>query len=198
MKFIKENSYDIVKLFVNQIGISIFSLVLYTAAGLVIDVDLYLSIFAILFYAALIYTASWDMGAQDRIKVDSGKMKQNNFKGAIVAGVANIPNAIFIVMAIIFIGSYLAGGSEGLYTAFGIINLIFRLICAMYIGVLSAIFPAEIVDGVITEAGKAAYLGQSIGYLVCLIIPIAAGAIGYYLGMKNIKPFNCTPKSTKK
>ena len=198
MRFFKENSYDIVKLFVNQIGISIFSLVLYTAASRIIDVELYISIFAILFYAALIYTAAWDLGSQDRLKVDAGKMKQNDFKGAIVAAVANIPNVIFIVFAIIFIGSYLAGGSEGMYTAFGIINLVFRLICAMYIGVLSAIFPAEIVDGAITEAGKAAYLSQSIGYLVCLIIPILAGAIGYYLGMRNIKPLSAARKPAEK
>ena len=198
MRFLKENSYDIVKLFVNQIGISIFSLVLYTAASRIIDVELYISIFAILFYAALIYTASWDMGSQDRIKVDSGKMKQNDFKGAIVAAVANIPNVIFIVLAIIFIGSHLASGSEGMYTAFGVINLVFRLICAMYIGVLSAIFPAEVIDGVITEAGKTAYLNQSIGYLVCLIVPILAGAIGYYLGMRNIKPFSVSHKPAEK
>lgn len=33
MKIFKENSYDIVKLYVNQIGIMIFSMLLYTAVG---------------------------------------------------------------------------------------------------------------------------------------------------------------------
>ncbi len=197
MKFLKDNSYDIVKLIVNQVGISIFSLVLYTAAGLILDIDLYLSIFAVLFYAALVFMAAWDMGAQDRLKVDTGKLKQNNFKGALVAGVANIPNAIFIVAAIIFIAVHLASGSEGAYTAFGIINLIFRLFCAMYIGILTAIFPVEAVDGVITEVGKTAYLNQSIGYIVCLLIPVIASAIGYYLGMKNVKIFAASPKNRK-
>ena len=197
MKFLKDNSYDIVKMLINQIGISIFSLVLYTAAGLIWEIDLYLSIFAIIFYAALIYTAAWDMGAQDRIRIDSGKLRANPFRGAAVAGIANIPNALLIILAIIFIGSHLSSGAEGAYTAFAIVNLIFRLACAMYIGVLTAIFPVEMVDQTITLAGKEAYLYQSIGYLVCLIIPIAMSAIGYYLGTKNRRIFNRTVSPTR-
>ena len=59
MKFFKENSYDIVKLFIYQMGITIFSLVLYTAASAVEDAALklklriILSVFATLFYFAL-------------------------------------------------------------------------------------------------------------------------------------------------
>ena len=33
MKTFKENSYDIVRLYVNQLGIMIFSMLLYTAVG---------------------------------------------------------------------------------------------------------------------------------------------------------------------
>ena len=60
MKFLKENSYDIVKLFINQIGIAIFSTVLYTAVGDIEDVALRsgiriaISAFAMLFYFALL------------------------------------------------------------------------------------------------------------------------------------------------
>ena len=60
MKFFKDNSYDIIKLYINQIGIAIFSLVLYTAIGFLEDAGLnlklrvVLSVFATLFYFALI------------------------------------------------------------------------------------------------------------------------------------------------
>ena len=45
MKFFKENSYDIVKLFINQIGITIFSFMLYTAVAMIEDESLFLKIF---------------------------------------------------------------------------------------------------------------------------------------------------------
>ena len=67
MRFFKENSYDIVRLYINQIGISIFSMVLYTAVGTIelssklLDVGL--SVFLLGFYFTLIYTASWEYGA---------------------------------------------------------------------------------------------------------------------------------------
>ena len=35
MKFFKENSYDVVRLFINQVGITIFSMIIYTAVGMV-------------------------------------------------------------------------------------------------------------------------------------------------------------------
>ena len=35
MKFLKENSYDIIKLYITQIGIAIFSFMIYTAAGMI-------------------------------------------------------------------------------------------------------------------------------------------------------------------
>ncbi len=197
MKFLKDNSYDIVKMLINQIGISIFSLVLYTAAGLIWDIDVYLSVFAILFYAALIYTAAWDMGAQDRVRVDSGKLRANPLRGAAVAGIANIPNAVLIIMAIIFMSSHLSSGAEGAYTAFAVVNLIFRLTCAMYIGILTAMFPVEMVDNVITTTGKEAYLYQSVGYLVCLLIPIVMSTVGYYLGTKNYRIFNRTQSPSR-
>lgn len=197
MKFLKDNSYDIAKMLINQIGISIFSLVLYTAAGLIWDIDVYLSVFAILFYAALIYTAAWDMGAQDRVRIDSGKLRANPLRGAAIAGIANIPNAVLIILAIIFMSSHLSGGAEGAYTAFAVVNLIFRLACAMYIGVLTAMFPVEMVDDVITLAGKEAYLYQSVGYLVCLLIPIAMSTLGYYLGTKNYRIFNHTQSPSR-
>ena len=37
MRFFKENSYDVVRLYVNQFGITIFSLILYFSASIVAD-----------------------------------------------------------------------------------------------------------------------------------------------------------------
>ena len=61
MRFFRDNSDSIVKLYINQIGVAIFSMFLYTAAGalsvggiasLLIKVGI--SVFAVLFYFSLI------------------------------------------------------------------------------------------------------------------------------------------------
>ena len=85
MKFFKENSYDIVKLLINQIGIAIFSMTLYFSIALIEDanlkstLNLLVSIFSTLFYYALIYTAAWEFGAKDKIRIDGGKMEKCSF-----------------------------------------------------------------------------------------------------------------------
>ena len=63
MNFFKENSYDIVKLYLTQIAISVFALIMYTSAGFIqantslsATFQIIISIFSILFYFVLLYT----------------------------------------------------------------------------------------------------------------------------------------------
>ena len=101
MRFLKENSYDIVRLYINQIGMTIFSLVLYfsvtslgdnpDSAALYVKLKIGISIFAILFFFALLYTAAWDWGANDKIRIDSGKIKKNS---AVSLGVAHTAHPV--------------------------------------------------------------------------------------------------------
>ena len=93
MKFIKENSYDIVKFFIYQAGIAIFSIALLTAVSSAIEDDdglrsimkLVVSILAVGFYIMLVYTVSWEHGAKDRIRIDAGKISGDSFKAAKIA-----------------------------------------------------------------------------------------------------------------
>ena len=168
MKLIKENSYDIVKLIINQIGISIFSLVLYTSLGFVGENSAELafglrtvfSVFSIIFYWALLYTATWEMGAKDKIRIDGGKLKDVKGKGAILGFVANLPNIILAVLAILSRGFYILTGAEVSNTAFLLINLVLRLFAAMYIGIAS--FACE---SLAADYGLF-YLTQSLFFLV--------------------------------
>ena len=112
MKFIKENSYDIVRFFIYQIGIAIFSLSVAYPLNEVSDdeytkklIQLGVSILAIAFYCILVYTVSWERGANDRIKIDGGKLKADPFKSAKLAILANIPN--FILSAVAIVASFL-------------------------------------------------------------------------------------------
>ena len=189
MKFLKENSYDIVRLYINQIGITIFSLVLYTSISFIEDTSLNLqlkvalSVFASIFYFALLYTASWEYGAKDRIKIDSGRIKYMPFKGTLISLAANAPNFILAIFTIITMAIYLSAGIDGFNTAFAIFNLLLRFTNSMFLGLLQGIF------SFITDVNTS-HIWQSVGYLVMPLFSVLVTQIGYTFGEKNIRIFS--------
>ena len=193
VKFIKEHSYDIVKLIVNQIGITIFSLVLYTAIGSIEDESLYskimviMSIFALLFYLSLIYTATWDYGARDKIRIDGGKLVPIKAKGLLLGLIANIPNIILSATAVISMLVYMSCGSDGAYSLFGISNLILRFVNAMHIGILQGIF------AFLKDNNDAYFLWQSVGYLISPAITMLVAHLGYEMGIREFRIFKPIP-----
>ena len=194
MKFIKDHSYDIIRLYIIQIGISIFSLLLYTSVSGLDDKDLAnklkiaISIFAILFFFALIYTLSWEWGANDIIRIDAGRQKKNVFKGTILAACANILNVILAGACIISMVAYM-NGSGGALSVLQVFNLILRMTDAMYIGVLMSIFS-------FAEGTDLYNLYQSIGYMLTPLLSMAVTHVGYVFGLKNIKIFGSKAKKS--
>ncbi len=194
MRFLKEHSYDILRLYINQIGITIFSLVLYTSVGaldksLSLKLQIAISVFAMLFFFALLYTVAWDWGANDKIRIDAGRMKKSTFKGAFMALIANAINFILAGVCVISMILYL-NGSEGALNVSQIFNLLLRVTNAMYLGVIKGIFIAF-------KDAEIYNLVQSIAFLVAPILAIAATHIGYIFGLKNIRIFP-TKKTAKK
>ena len=185
MKFLRENSYDIVRLFINQVGITIFSLVLYISLGAIEDdaavgsLQIFMSVFAIGFYLALLYTAAWEYGAKDKIRIDGGRMTRQGYKGALMALIANLPNIIIAMLAVIFGIVYISSGSEGFNTAFSLLTLLIRFMAAMYHGVLNAVFSSFRSDVVFFN------LMQDVGYLVAPLLAIGATQLGYSLGLRE-------------
>ena len=185
MRFLKENSYDVIRLYINQIGITIFSLVLYFSvtslsenpdnASLYAKVKLGISVFAIIFYFALLYTASWDWGANDKIRIESGKITKRIGKGALIATIAQLPN--FILAGGCVISELIIKNGEGVISQ--IFRPIYLLTNGMYIGLIQIIF----------SSSANVYLFESIGYFVTPFLAIAATHIGYIFGVKNIKIF---------
>lgn len=197
MKFLKENSYDILRLYINQIGITIFSLVLYFSVSMLEDkvislrLKIAISIFAMLFFFALLYTAAWDWGAKDKIRIEGGKMKKNRAKGALMALFANAINFFLAAGCIISIWMYIKGVDSAL-SASQIFNLLLRMTNAMYIGVLQGVFLAF-------ESQENLYnLYQSIGFFFSPILAIASTHIGYIFGLKNKRIFPAGSKPQNK
>lgn len=196
MRFLKENSYDVVKLFINQIGIAIFSMALYSAVSIAWPGDggmsswaqVIISVFAILFYLVLIYTAMWEIGAKDKIKVDGGRMKQFNLKGILMGLLANVPNFLLCGLAALFMGIYLINGVEWLKGVFAILNLIFGFIESMYLGVVINIFP--IAEGATAHAADIVYFNRTLAYLIMPMLTVGVTGLGYWLGFKEFRVFS--------
>lgn len=188
MKFFRENSYDIVKLYINQIGISIFSLFLYFAVGgleleggLKLLADALISAFSMIFYFVLIYLAAWDFGAKDKVRVDSGRTAAIPKKGLFMSLTANLPNFVLSFLCIVFLAASLLAGSEGLYAVFAVFSFILRITTAMYNGLLQVVF-----QGVRVAAGdKVFLLWQSVGFLVIPVLAVGITQLGYSLGCRE-------------
>ena len=199
MKFIKENGYDILRLFINQVGITIFSLVLYTSTSDVFEDDatalrikVGISIGAMLFYFALLYTATWDIGAKDKIRIDGGRLKKTTYKGALMSLMANSLNFILALVCVISSGILVSSESEAAMNLLQIFNLFLRMLNAMYLGLIQGIFVS------VQDNTNLYFFYQSIGYLVAPLLAILSTHLGYFMGLKDKKIFSGGKKKNAK
>jgi hypothetical protein len=146
-----------------------------------------ISVFAMLFFFALLYTMGWDWGANDIIRIESGKQQKTPLKGALLGFAANIIN--FLLAGVCIISMLLViNGNEGAGAVNQVFNLLLRFTNSMYLGVIK---------GLISSAADSnlLYLYQSIAYFVAPILAIGATQLGYFLGTKNFRIFGRNKKS---
>ena len=193
MKIFRENTYDVIRLYVNQLGIMIFSMLLYTAVGSIENeslsnaLSIFVSIFSTCFYLALIYYAMWEIGAKDKIRIDGGRMEPCKRKGFVMALFANIPNFVISGLTVILMSLFLATKNDGIYAAFLIFNTITRLHESMYLGIINAIAPAGL------TAGSIDYIKFLIAAILFTVIPLVSVAVthlAYTLGTREKKIFS--------
>lgn len=188
-KFIKEYSYDAVKMLVTQCAISIFGLVLVLACGLAENYTLrtICSVGAILFYMFLIYTMVWEMGAKDKISVEYGHKKAMPLKGLYISLMANVIN--FILAIGILLGLCLSDVSF-FSTLGGICKSIDIFIQGMFSGVLAIQVKPEL------PLNSLAFV-----YFLTPLPAMLSSLLGYWFGTKNIKligPFSTKPDQSHK
>ena len=189
MKFLKENSYDIVRLFINQIGITIFSVVIYLPAMVSIGDNAELkatataliSAFATLFYLILLYNAGWEFGSLDRMKSDSGKINLNRCKGMYMSLIANLPNFLLAGVATILMIVHMSTANASALTAFGVFSSLTRFLSSMYIGVLQYVF------SFLSGDALPYMLWQTVGYIVLPLLSVATTHVGFVIGSHNFK-----------
>lgn len=168
----QKHSYSAVRLFVNQIAISIFGLVLAIACGKVENETLKIvaSVGAILFYLFLLYAAMWEVGSKDKFGIENGKIKSIPLTGLYIALIANTLNIILAV--IIAISSFAPDGGT-LHAVGAISSVIALFIEGMYTGLLSV------------DLNGIPLNDYWLSYFIIIIPSLAVSALAYWFGVKG-------------
>lgn len=103
IKWIKENSYNIFRLFLSQVALAVFGLIMTMWTSRLGDrVFLTAGFFCIFFYVYLIYVIVHDIGERDKPAVDAGRAAPHYLKGLWLGISANILNIICGIMVFVF------------------------------------------------------------------------------------------------
>lgn len=151
INFLKGYSYDIFKMFVNQLGMTMFGLVLSMATSRNDPLFIISSVFSIIFYMVLLYTMTWDIGYAEKIRIEGKRMKYHPEKGFVLSLCAN---AINLLLGIIITVSYYSATSYSVIDGtvknptapvsvvniYGVARSVATLLQGMYGGIINCLF----------------------------------------------------------
>ena len=174
--FFNKYSYSIIMMMVNQFVISIFGAGLAMATTTTTNDTLtaVVSAFAVLFYLFLLYNMTWEIGAKDRISVDSGKKPYRPHTGLVMALIANIPN--FILATVFTVAYPFMETKDWAMATTGVCRIISLFIQGMYYGIISVI---KMFDSYLRTYWWT--------YFIIIIPAVATCWLAYYVGHKNFK-----------
>lgn len=195
MRYFREHSRLISRLLINQVGMTIFGMILTMAVMKSTNnnqtITVAVSIFSILFYLCLIYNVMWEEGARNGIRVNAGRMEKIPFFSLKAALFASIPN--FVLAVLLFVSYLLAFpfSMEFARSVYAVLHIILALFEAMYVGLFSVILNAF--PEVATQSLVASCL-----YLLSSLPMILVSMLAYRFGEKNIYIFGKrSPKKNK-
>lgn len=171
--FFSRYSYGIIKMFINQFAISLFGAVLAMATSSAGNdvLSMVVSIFAIIFYLFLIYNMTWEIGATDKISVDTGKKKYKPMTGFLMAFIANVPN---IIIAVIYTIGMTFAASHGQIAA--ISKLAAMVLEGMFFGLIMTV-----------DVGGAALHTYWWTYFAITVPAILTAGAAYLFGHRNFR-----------
>ena len=172
-EFFKRYSYDSVRLFINQVVIGLFGLVLALAAGMAENEMLRVvtGIFSVIFFLFMQFASAWRIGAEDRMSIDLGKKKLDlsvPFKVWLIANSINLLLALLIALGVWF------GGGGALSSVAGGATMIKMIIEGMYTGLLAS------------HVGGAPLNSYWFVHFLTVLPALPAIVIAYACGVKNI------------
>lgn len=183
MRYLREQFNLITKLFVNQIGMTIFGMILTMAVMMAAEdnqtVLALVSAFSILFYLCLIYNVMWEAGARNIIRIKAGRMPNDRAFALKAAFFASVPN---LVLAVLIAVSYLLAYPLGITAFVGVqdaIHMILAIFEAMYLGLFNVVLS-------LFPAGATKDLWVVILYLLSSLPMILVSMGAYALGTRNV------------
>ncbi len=185
LKFLKQRSYDIVKILLYQVAIALFGISLAIATGPkdgaegIATLQLATSILSILFYLVLVYIMMWEVGYKDSGAISRDEDGTSRLTGLYMALVASIPN--FILAVFITLGNFLADISF-FSTAGGICATIGLLFEGMYTGLLAV------------NVGGAPLNSMWFMWFLIIIPLLVTTTLAYYAGSRGFRIFPSQPK----
>ncbi len=171
--FFERYFYNSVKMFVRQIAISIFGLMIAIATSGTLSIIT--SAFAALFYLFLIYETAFSTGSRDSTTLTIKPKLATGFYMSVIANTLNIICALVIVVA-----TLIAPSGEGFAiisssTAATIFSVAENMMNGMYTGLLTL------------KIGGAALNTVWLSYVVIILPALIVSTVGYIFGIKDIR-----------
>lgn len=192
-RFLKERSYEIVKMFVDQIAIAIFGIALAIATGSKststdltnyqpATLQIVTSVFAVLFYLFLIFTMLWDLGAKDASRFKRGDPGVSRLTGLYMGLAASTVN--FLLAVCIALGNFLS--DFPFFSKLGGVSAtIALLIEGMYTGVLAI------------RVNNIPLNSQWFMWFLIMIPMILTASLGYLAGLHELHLFKPSPQNRR-
>ena len=169
------------KLMLNQFGGAMLGIMLSSATMQSDMLNFLTSILAIIFYLFLQYTAIWEIGAKDQIRVNGGRAAENKWQGLRIALLANGLNILLgflaVVLTTVGVLTQWKWAGEGALIS----TVTARFWQGMYNGVINFIIPANL-KGVQT-------ILSSLIYFAIILPSLVVNTIGYRMGYLNRRIF---------
>ena len=188
IKYFKENLGSISKLFINHVGMTVFALVVLITSSLLTKkignpvVFYIMGGLNVLMYFSLLYTAMWERGAKDKLKVEGGRMKEGLFHGLYMYLLANALSIFFAVFTLIF-ACFASDPNSGIYSVYDVFKLITHFWGAIYLPITKLEFASPVL--------------HSLLYFAIIMPGAIVSCVSYVLGLKGFKCIFPEPKYDK-
>lgn len=196
LEFFKKNSYLIVRLMLNQFGMTVFGLMTSMAAAAVDNAlagdgavgrtcMIWVSVFAIIFYMYINYMAMKEEGQKDKIRLDAGRAEYTPLRGLGIGFFGSLINLVLGVLIVVLsiVTTAAPSAIDAVGGFLGGAKLLESIILAMYWGLMLG------VSGVQTIAEL-----PSFWFIIIPLPAMAVSAVAYYFGLSGIDIFGFVKK----
>lgn len=136
-EFFNEYGKIVSKILINHVAMTVFGIIVLISTSkskLLFHVS---GVLAILMYMFLLYMIMWELGAQDKVRVDAGRAKRDSLLGLKISLVANSAFILVSLVEMVLWFFTTPDAVTGVNNACGIIKIIMNYVYGMYLSISS-------------------------------------------------------------